>query len=460
MTVETKHYEYTNNINRWMTVRDCIAGSSVVKDAGDVYLPRPNASDKSDENNKRYAAYKQRAQFVNFAARTKNGLVGSAFRKPIELDIPEQLSYLIENANGAYLPLEQLTKDVVGDILEVGNYGLLIDATAHESETLTKRQASEIGFGAFLKCYPPESIINWKTDGSKTTLVVLRETIDLTPDSFEHTPAVQYRELRLADGRYIQRVWVDGEIIEEFEPRKSNGSTFDEIPFVKIGSINNDMTTDPAPLYDIAEINIGHYRNSADYEESCFIVGQPTPWISGLDDHWVSEHMKNGVMLGSRSAILLPENGAMGLVQAGENAQPIEAMRLKEEQLIKIGARIISDSRAVETAEAARIRFSSENSVLANVVDNVSAAIYSALQFVGEFMGVDITEQNTVFEINKEFFDQTIDPQQIMASITLLDRGVISKEDIRSKLRKTNYIDAERTDEDIEADVEVTNPVA
>lgn len=47
-----------------------------------------------------------------------------------------------------------------------------------------------------------------------------------------------------------------------------------------------------------------------------------------------------------------------------------------------------------------------------------------------------------------------------MASIALLDRGVIAKQDLRSRLRKSNMIDADRTDDDIETDVEVVNPVA
>ena len=460
MPVNTKHAEYSKNLYRWKLVRDCSAGSDVVKAAGAEYLPVPNAKDKSAENKVRYEAYKKRAQFVNFVSRTKNGLSGAVFRKAPELSLPEAIAYIEQNANGAGLSLEQLTKDVINDILETGNYGLLIDVPQNSEDSLTKEQMRQLGFGASIKLYPPESIINWKTDGIKTTLVVLRETVEHTVDGFDCVPIEQYRELRLEDGRYVQRVWVDNVVIDEFEPRKSDGSLFDEIPFVKIGSINNDMTVDPAPLYDIAEINIGHYINSADYEESCFLVGQPTPWISGLDQNWVDTVLKSGVALGARSPVLLPETGQMGLVQAAPNSQPHEAMKLKEDQLVKVGARIISDGRGVETAEAVRIRFSSENSVLANIVNNVTDGIFKALVFVGEFMGIDVTYDNTVFSLNTEFFDQSLDPQAIMASIALLDRGVIAKQDLRSRLRKSNMIDADRTDDDIETDVEVVNPVA
>jgi len=36
----------------------------------------------------------------------------------------------------------------------------------------------------------------------------------------------------------------------------------------------------------------------------------------------------------------------------------------------------------------------------------------------------------------------------------LVDRGTISETDMRSKLRKVNWLDSDRTDEDIEEDAE------
>ena len=54
------------------------------------------------------------------------------------------------------------------------------------------------------------------------------------------------------------------------------------IPFIFCGALNNSPDVDKSPVYDIAEVNIAHYRNSADYEESCFIAGQATPVLTGL----------------------------------------------------------------------------------------------------------------------------------------------------------------------------------
>ena len=41
-----------------------------------------------------------------------------------------------------------------------------------------------------------------------------------------------------------------------------------------------------------------------------------------------------------------------------------------------------------------------------------------------------------------------------MAQIQLMDRGVIGKQDLRHLMRRANLIDSERTDEDLDGDVE------
>ena len=62
------------------------------------------------------------------------------------------------------------------------------------------------------------------------------------------------------------------------------------IPFSFVGADNNDATVDESPLYPLAQLNVAHYRNSADYEQSLFIVGQATPVFTGLTDEWVTKH--------------------------------------------------------------------------------------------------------------------------------------------------------------------------
>ena len=453
MPVSDTHPEYNKYLPQWQTVRDCVEGSAAVKKAGTKYLPKPNAEDTSSENAKRYEAYLQRANFVNFTGHTKKGMTGMVFRRDTEVELPTNIEYLTENANGGGLTLDQMIKAALGDILETGRYGLLVDYPEME-EGATQAQTANLQ--ANILSYPAESVINWRTtviDGvKKLSLVVLREPKEIVAeDGFSTEEKIYHRVLALEEGFYIQYLYnEDGEQVAMFIPRQSNGSAWDTIPFVFVGSENNDETVDEAPLYDLAEVNLAHYRNSADYEESAFMVGQPTPVFSGLTQAWVDTNMKKSVMLGSRAAIPLPEGGSADLLQANPNQMPSEGMKAKEDQMVKIGARIIQDNTGQETAEAAKIRFAGQNSELGSIVGNIESALLQCFEWAGFFMG---EQGEATLEVNKQFYDKSLDAQQIMAMIQLADRGDISQPDIRSLLRKAGLIDEAKTDDDIDTEL-------
>ena len=493
MPVDTPRQEYTKNLKKWQLVRDCDEGASAIKSRakgsegllggqpGTAYLPPPNSSDGSSENKLRYRAYVERASYVNFTGHTKEGMLGMVFRRPCTVEVDPNIEYMIDDANGDGLSLEQMIKDAAGETLMVGRYGLLVDYPSAPLG-ITDAEVRALNLRANILPYPAESIINWKTESyggvKRLTMVVLREpTMKYSEDGFEATECIYHRVLRLDDGIYVQNLYDENnEIIlfgterepeekGEYEaaeyniyPRKMDGSLWDEIPFIFVGSINNDESVDKAPLYDIAELNISHYRNSADYEESSFLVGQPTPVFSGLTQSWVEQNMSAGISLGSRSGIMLPEGGSAQLLQASENQMPLKGMEIKEMQMVKIGTRIIQDQGGVETAEAAKIRFSGQNSKLGSIIINIEEAFYKCLWWAMDYMG---GTAEPVIIVNKEFYDASVDPQLLMAQIQLMDRGVIAKDDIRHLMRRSNLIDAERTNEmlDDEADAEVMGPM-
>jgi hypothetical protein len=310
--------------------------------------------------------------------------------------------------------------------------------------------------------YTAEQIINWKLDaygGRKLlTLIVLEEDYPDDDDEFGHEKKKQQRILRLSDEGYSQQIYRDEmPYTEQFFPTKADGSKWFEIPFVFCGSKNNDASIDDAPLADIAEVNLAHYRNSADYEESCFITGQPTLFIThSLSAEQFAEYNPNGIKLGSRAGHVLGETGAATLVQAEANNIVREAMNSKLNEMVAIGARIVTDRGQNETAEGARIRFASENSVLGDVVNNLSEALFTCILWVGEFMGFD---GDTEFYLNTEFYDKSVDPQLIMSMVTLLDREIIGEADIFDRLKSAGLIEPGRTLDMVKSERGLNNPL-
>jgi len=418
--MKDNHAEYDKYLEYWEQVRVFVEG---LKDT-QTYLQ--NVTTGTDvESVKRNTQYKSRAKYTNFPSRTRNALVGSVFRKDPETEIPSGMSFIEDNANGSGLPLTQLSKNVITNIIEVGRHGLFVD----------------YGENAKIVTYKAEKIPYWETDeaGNLTKVKLLKGNSE-----------DDYKILKLEDGVYSIDIYVDDEFKENIPVSKADGSNFDFIPFVFCGSTDNTPDVDDVVLWPIVDMTQGHYQNSADYEDLLRYL-MPTPAVTIPNKEWLDEVLPNGLYtFGDGSIIPIPEGGRADLMQASENQMHQEAMKHKEELLIKLGARLITDSTGVETAEAARIKFSSENSVLDNLAQNVSMAIERCLEWCGMFEGV---QGDILYQLNRDFFDSKMTAQEISAMIMLADRGDIAKTDVRSNLRKTGYIT--RTDEEIDADAEV-----
>ncbi len=164
-----------------------------------------------------------------------------------------------------------------------------------------------------------------------------------------------------------------------------------------------------------------------------------------------------GIRFGSRAGYYLGVNGGADLVQANPNQLADVAMKRKEEQALAIGARLIAPPGGRETAEAARIRFSSQNSALYILTKNVDLAINQCIYWVMSFMSLD--DINFEFELNDQFYDETADPNLIAQQLMMLDRGIVAPDDVRDYARKTGVISDSRSNADIQAEAETMSPV-
>lgn len=452
MPVNTLHKDYQAHEKKAQRVRDAVAGTDAIKGKGETYLRNPDPEDK-----KRFDEYRDGAQWLGVTKRTHDWMQGAMFRKTPEVKLPSAIDYLEDDADGTGQSLAQFSRLVTSKTIVSGRHGLLVEYPPAQPG-MTREQTANLR--ATFKTYTADSIINWRRVGGKLALVVLRETYEKPVDEFSAESAEQFRVLSLdANGFYLQRLFRNGSEVTEYraEPRMANGRRWEEIPFQFVGTINNDENPDNPLLLDLADVNIGHYRNSADVEESAFVVSQPMFHIDTGEtsaEDWVKLN-PNGITVGSRRGIQT-QKGKAEVVQAEERNLSLKLMEHKEAQMLAIGARLIEQKGGNETAEAVKARSGAETANLSTVADNVSDAIENCLEWAHRFMTSRPLSDEIVFRINQEFYDKTADPQEIMARIAELDRGLIAKKDYRDWRRKTGGIEPERTDEDIDADAEMT----
>lgn len=450
-SVLTQHPEYTTAAERWRLIR------SIVNNTAKDYLRTP---DKNDPD--RTARYKDDALLTNFTNLTKVGLTGLVFRKKPKLKLPNELSYLMDDFTGSGINIWQFSQHAVGELLQMGRYGFLVDKNN--------------GGNTYIRPYIAENITNWKTSdiGGRCvlSLVVLREYTLSDENLFNQDHVKQYRVLFLnKDGIYQQQVYKyrdeektllnDGYVADEpITPLDYNGKVFNYIPFIFCGSENNDWQIDPQPLYDLAQINLAHYKCSADLMESAWICGQPYLVINvgEMAKEEFESANPGGVVYGSRKGLVLNGTGNATLLQANPNQMIGQVMKDLLEQASGVGARIIQPvGSSRETAEAAKIRYGAQHSALYTLTSNYSWAVTKAIQIAALFEGV---KSNTInFELSDEFYDEIADANLIAQMILMSDRGIIAANDIREYGRRVGFINENRTDSEIEQEAEIVDPL-
>lgn len=464
MAVDTVLSALSDRLPDYELIRDCVAGQRQIKKQGKKYLPDPDETEPDEaERDARYKSYQARAVFYGVTGRTLRGLVGLVFDKDPAIEIPDLLKPVKEDATGSGTTLDQQAQTALADVVGLGRAGILTDYPRAAAPT-TRQDALQGNVRPTIVRYNPEQIINWRTRtvGAKVllSLVVLRESYVVEDDGFAETPGTQYRVLRLTpEGIYTVEIHRDIEtkdktpVIESFTPQDGKGQPLREIPFSFIGAEDNDPCVDRPPLLDIAELNVAHFRNSADYEESVFLIGQPTPVLAGLTKQWVEEALKGRVRLGSRAAIPLPVGGSAELLQAEPNTMAMEAMKHKEDQMIALGAKLLENSGTQQTATEATQDNVMDNSVLGTCARNVSMAYRKALNWAWLYMTGEVVDDPELidYELNTDFAARMLTAQDRQQIVQAWVQNAITWEEMRWGLKRSGiaYEDDEEAKEAI-----------
>lgn len=466
VTVGTANVAFTHPalaelLPQYHLIRDALGGETKVKAAKTTYLPMPDKTDKSPENKARYDDYLSRAVFYNVTRNTLAGLVGQIFAQDPVVKLPSPIAILEKNVSGSGITLKQQAKKALNYTVAYSRCGLHVDYPKTQTEgddegegIVTVADIQNNRIRPTINLYSPLEVINWRLteDGAeeKLSLVVLLESYVSSDDGFEIKNSAQFRVLRLENGVYTQEIWrepqptkFDGAKIpktknfqqhEKFTPTGPNGKPLDTIPFMFVGSDNNDPAPDQPKFYDLASLNLAHYRNSADYEDSCFIVGQPTPVVSGLTEDWLKEVMGGVVKFGSRGGIPLPKDASATLLQASENTMIKEAMETKERQMVALGAKLVEQATVQRTATETKLEATAEGSALSSATLNVQDAYVWALEVAAMF--ANAAGQAVQFELNTDFDIMNMSPEERRQTIEEWQKGAITFEEMRTTLRK------------------------
>ena len=435
--IEVTHEGYDKFIADWMDCRSVLDGGRAVKAADERFLPKPEGMSTDG-----YAAYIQRALFYGASGRTVEALTGAVFRREPTVELPKAFEDELEDVTLSGVSFQAIAQDIFSRVLGVGRHGVLIDWSDTNARPYWSR-------------YDAPSITNWQTrriGGKQVLTQVILHEIATTPsdDPFRPNQTEQYRQLRL-DARldtqldttsvvtyeYHNVVWqpkvtkdelgrerVEWVVVSDTVPMR-RGETIPFIPFTFFGPGGIDPMPLRPPLIDLVEVNLAHYRVSADHKHALFLTAQPTPWVTGAKEG-DSEDLK----IGSSTAWVFESEGAkVGMLEfSGEG---VEAMRLDlrdmQQQMSVLGARLLEvPPTHQEAAAAVRMRHAGDDAVLQKIASSVGSGLTQVLRQHAWWAGTGEYDETITASLSREFFAVRMGPQELQALLLTVQAGQMS----------------------------------
>jgi hypothetical protein len=441
--IATVHPQLKERLAQIYRCRDAIRGTDAIKGAGDLYLPR-----LGDQAEDEYEAYKTRANFLGATERTVSVMVGSLLRKPAEVNLPDKLDYLVEDITGHGESLEDFIRQVSHCLMGTGRVAILLDRIT----------GTEPNNKIYYKYFPSDQITDWDVDESpgkprKLTRVVLEEYF-LVRDGFRKELRVRYREYelknnictvtfhkQLGDQNVGMKLSQSNLRAIQFKKGrkiilKSRGKPLDYIPvtFVSSGQEDNYEPGKP-PVLDVADINLSHYRTSADLEHGRHWTALPTPYFTGLATD-------SEIVIGSGKAMIMtdPSSKAGFLEFSGSGLKSLEAARKeKEDQMAFLGARMLTDkSNGSENAEVTRINHSGEIAVLTDLARALSRSLTKAFKYSAKWD--NLPEDDIVVSINTDYINTYMSSSDLQSLTSAYQAGAISLDTYLARLQRGEII--------------------
>ena len=444
-TVETPSAAHTKAAAMLARCRSAVSGGDAVAAMRQLVLPRPGGMVDGE-----YDSYLTRALYMNATQRTHDSLVGLVMQRPAQASMPTVLSDLVSYIDGRGSRLEDFARMALSEVLEVGGGLAVVDHPSRPAGVITAAQERALGLRPVVSWYPRESVLEARlgtvNGNEEFVFLKLAETWLEDEDEWTQKEREAVRVYDMNEGRVRVRVfrktasgWT---LYLEAYPAGRTGNGLTYIPAVAFGPETNSFGK--PPLLDLIDVNLAHFRNSADLEHALHFTGLPTPYASGVDPSSLPSLTLGSsmgyVFEGENAKIQFASYGAEGL------AALKQAMDDKVQMMAALGARMLSpESRSAESGEALAIRRGGENSALAKVADSVSRSIVLVLETLAEWENItgDIS-----FSLNVDYLPTRLAANDLTALVSAWQAGGITSLELFERLKTGGII---RDDKDYEA---------
>ena len=438
--IEVTHEGYNKFIADWMDCQSVLDGGRAIKAGAERFLPKPEGMSTAA-----YASYVQRALFYGATGRTVEALTGAVFRREPTVELPTTFEDELADVTLSGVSFQAIAQDIFSRVLGVGRHGVLIDWSDTNARPYWTR-------------YDATSITNWQTEriGGKQVLtqVILHEVATTSSgDPFRPNQTEQYRQLRLdtfnlitgkpdepvLEAKYVYHniVWqpevtkdesgrerIEWKVVSDTVPMR-RGESVPFIPFTFFGPGGIDPMPLRPPLIDLVEVNLAHYRVSADHKHALFLTAQPTPWVTGAKEGEATD-----LKIGSSTAWVFEDPDAkVGMLEfTGAGVEAMQAdLKDMQGQMSVLGARLLEvPPTHQEAAAAIRMRHAGDDAVLQKIAMSVGGGLSQVLRQHAWWSGTGEYDETINVALSREFFAVRMGAQELQALLLTVQAGQMS----------------------------------
>lgn len=395
----SSHPSHSKYKEQRIRIRDVLEGSDAVKEKKTLYLPKLSGQEDDE-----YKAYITRATFFNITSRVYGANVGMITRRSPITSFPTEMVEYDNNASN-FMSFYELFNEVVKELLAIGNCGIMVDIKNDRPIPVL---------------FTSEAIDDWLIDENGDTIKV--ELLEQRIDANGKDLVVRYvLYLDIEDeGKYKVKIYHNDKFEKEITPTLK-GVGLDFIPFIPGNYKGISFEILKSPILDIVDMNLSHYRTSADYEHALHFVSIPTPVFIG-------SKIEGSVKLGCAEGINLPDKGsdAKYLEFQGQGIEAVaKALDKKQAQISLFSARLQDTStKGSEAENTVKLRYSADSASLSSIAFATEIILGETYKVIAFWIKSDKPK----IDVNKDFVSTRMSSAELKELAEAFVKGAMDEE--------------------------------
>lgn len=464
LTAIIKHPEFTLMQPEVTKIRDCVRGAFFVKEKMTDYLPHPSSLDTDSKSARmRYQQYIAGAEFDEIPSQTLKSLVGKMELETAEIEAPDRLAYLLEDADGDGMSIDAMMSQSAQNVLAVKWHVLVADYQGLSDlpvEGISIADLKALNPRATIKQYARESVVYWHFEriNGKMQLSYIcfyEQGLLFNPASMVQKKIDSYLILALdEEGNYYQQKVVVG----------SDGLQQGERSYVQVGGAAlkwlpvqivcdealqaGFMPLESGYLSGIVDLALARYQVSAEYKEAMRMLPPTTNFYGVSDLDWEAFQKVNGrdyVAVGAGAVNIFGKEASAELLSANISLEGYERyFKDNEAKLRALGAVFPADLSGSRTATEVQTYSEEQSSRLVGLANQLENAFTRILQYCGMFEGLwsqDMVEQNdqVTIMLKKDFSQTRISAQDVQQIRENYLSGLIDRQEAVDQLAQGGW---------------------